>query len=136
MTPTAIDTQDFAHRTAFPRQADRDTFHVVESLTGETVSACVQALTTAQRLHKLSSKIRFAELQTAELPTPDEIIDAVSDRLSGGLRRLAQQEASEWDVEGELPVWEGAPALRAVGVVRTIRKPKFRAITEDEIGNP
>jgi hypothetical protein len=131
MTPTAVDYPALVPPTAIVRRANPNPWMALESEPSEQASSLVMAFEAIQRLNNPSSRIRFAEPPTKGFSTADSF--AFKHLLKCSVPQVVEETAS-WDVEIDLPVWKGPPPFRAEGIVRRIRRPKFRPITEDDIG--
>jgi hypothetical protein len=131
MTLTAIDAQALTPPTAMGHRASPDQWEAWEPKRDEPDRSFFEAFAALQKLHKTSSTIRFAELPTEALPTADDVMRAVLSKYSA---TVAPDATRSWDVEIDLPVWKGPPSFRTEGIVRKVRKPKFRPITEDDMG--
>ena len=135
MTPTAIDPQTLVPPTALVRQADINRRPEWEWKPPTPDRSFFQAFVAVQKFHTPVSTIQFAVLPTAGvLPTTNDVIVAVFDRLSKQVTPLASEEMSSWDVEIDFPVWKGPKGVRVQALVKKVSCGTFRQITEDDIG--
>ena len=133
MTATTIDTQAFAYSSPIARWADAESWMAGEPDPGKPVQSFLPAFAAVQKFRDPSSKIQFAELPTAILPTTNDLIVAVFDHLSKYNAPVSMGEMPSWDVQIDLPPWRGPDGIRVQALVKKVSRGTFRPITEDEI---